>query len=77
MTTNQLEKRILSLHKGGMGMLRIAKELKVGTSVVQRVLHPFRVENDGVEVSSTRRRPPSPRPHGLESLDGLVIVPSG
>jgi transposase len=52
MTTNQLEKRILSLHKGGMGMLRIAKELKVGTSVVQRVLHPFRVENDGVEVSS-------------------------
>jgi transposase len=36
-----LEKRILRLHKGGMGILRIGKELGVGTGTVQGVLRPF------------------------------------
>jgi DNA invertase Pin-like site-specific DNA recombinase len=38
MSRDQLEKRILSLHKAGNGMLKIGKELGVGTSVVQRVV---------------------------------------
>lgn len=33
-----VEKRILELRKHGLGMLRIAREVGVGTSVVQRVL---------------------------------------
>jgi DNA invertase Pin-like site-specific DNA recombinase len=33
-----VEKRILSLRKAGMGILKIGRELGVGTSVVQRVL---------------------------------------
>jgi hypothetical protein len=33
-----LEKRILRLHNGGKGILKIGKALGVGTSVVQRVL---------------------------------------
>jgi hypothetical protein len=39
-------KRILSLHKGGMGILKIGKTLGVGTGTVQRVLEqpsPFEV----------------------------------
>jgi DNA invertase Pin-like site-specific DNA recombinase len=38
MSRDQLEKRILSLHKGGTGILKIGKTLGVGTSVVQRVV---------------------------------------
>jgi DNA invertase Pin-like site-specific DNA recombinase len=43
MSREALEKRILSLHKGGTGILKIGKELGVGTSVVQRVVQsrPF------------------------------------
>jgi len=41
MTRAQLEKRILSLHKGGMGVLRIGKELGVGTGLVQGIVSPF------------------------------------
>jgi hypothetical protein len=33
-----LEKRILRLHKGGTGILKIGKTLGVGTGTVQRVL---------------------------------------
>jgi hypothetical protein len=33
----QLERRILSLHKGGTGILKIGKALGVGTGTVQRV----------------------------------------
>jgi DNA invertase Pin-like site-specific DNA recombinase len=33
-----VEERILSLRKGGMGILKIGREVGVGTSVVQRVL---------------------------------------
>jgi DNA invertase Pin-like site-specific DNA recombinase len=33
-----VEKRIRDLHKAGMGMLKIGREVGVGTSVVQRVL---------------------------------------
>ena len=33
-----VEDRILSLRKGGMGMLKIGRTVGVGTSVVQRVL---------------------------------------
>jgi hypothetical protein len=38
MTRDQLEKRILSLHKDGTGILKIGKTLGIGTSVVQRVV---------------------------------------
>jgi DNA invertase Pin-like site-specific DNA recombinase len=41
MTRAELEKRILRLHKDGMGMLKIGKTLGVGTSVVQGVVRPF------------------------------------
>jgi len=33
-----IEARIAALRKGGMGMLRIARELGIGTSTVQRVV---------------------------------------
>jgi DNA invertase Pin-like site-specific DNA recombinase len=39
-SSSQLEKRIRSLRKGGMGILKIGRELGVGTSLVQRVLGP-------------------------------------
>jgi hypothetical protein len=38
-TSHEVEKRILSLRKGGKGILKIAKELGIGTSVVQRVVN--------------------------------------
>jgi hypothetical protein len=37
----KLEKRILRLHKNGMGALRIGKTLGVGTGLVQGVVSPF------------------------------------
>jgi len=37
----ELEKRILSLHKGGMGILKIGRELGIGSGTVQGVLRPF------------------------------------
>jgi len=37
-TSRQTEAKIMKLHDKGMGMLRIGKELGVGTSVVQRVV---------------------------------------
>jgi len=42
----ELEKRILSLRKGGMGILKIGRTLKVGSGTVQKVLldRPFREE---------------------------------
>ena len=42
----ELEKRILSLHKGGMGVLKIGRTLGVGSGTVQKVLldRPFREE---------------------------------
>jgi len=41
MSRAELEKRILRLHKGGMGLLKIGRELGVGTALVQRVVGPF------------------------------------
>jgi DNA invertase Pin-like site-specific DNA recombinase len=41
MSRAELEKRILRLHKGGMGVLKIGKELGVGTGLVQGVVSPF------------------------------------
>jgi DNA invertase Pin-like site-specific DNA recombinase len=38
MSRAELEKRILRLYKGGTGMLKIAKELGIGTALVQRVV---------------------------------------
>ena len=38
MSRAELEKRILRLHKGGTGILKIGKTLGIGTSVVQRVV---------------------------------------
>jgi hypothetical protein len=34
----ELERRILRLYRGGMGMVKIGRTLGVGTSVVQRVV---------------------------------------
>jgi DNA invertase Pin-like site-specific DNA recombinase len=39
MSTAAMHKRIKQLHKGGMGMLKIGRELGVGTGFVQRVLN--------------------------------------
>ena len=46
MSRAELEKRILSLRKGGMGILKIGRTLKVGSGTVQKVLldRPFREE---------------------------------
>jgi DNA invertase Pin-like site-specific DNA recombinase len=41
MSRAELEKRILGLRKGGDGILKIAKTLGIGTSVVQGVVSPF------------------------------------
>jgi len=41
MTREELEKRILRLHKDGTGMLKIAKALGVGTALVQGVVRPL------------------------------------
>jgi DNA invertase Pin-like site-specific DNA recombinase len=38
MSKDELEKRILRLYNGGKGILKIGKELGVGTSVVQRIV---------------------------------------
>jgi hypothetical protein len=38
MSRAELEKRILLLYKGGMGMVKVAKTLGIGTGLVQRVL---------------------------------------
>jgi hypothetical protein len=38
MSGAELEKRILRLHKGGTGILKIGKTLGVGTALVQRVV---------------------------------------
>ena len=38
MSGAELEKRILRLHKGGTGILKIGKALGIGTGTVQRVL---------------------------------------
>ena len=38
MSRAELEKRILHLHRGGTGMLKIGKALGVGTGTVQRIL---------------------------------------
>jgi hypothetical protein len=47
MSRAELEKRILRLHKGGAGILKIGKALGIGTGTVQRVLmeqpRPFEV----------------------------------
>ena len=46
MSRAKLEERILALHKGGMGILKIGRTLGVGSGTVQKVLidRPFRPE---------------------------------
>ena len=41
MTRAELEKRVLRLHKDGMGLLKIGKTLGVGTALVQGIVRPF------------------------------------
>jgi DNA invertase Pin-like site-specific DNA recombinase len=41
MSRAELEKRIMRLHKGGTGILKIGRQLGVGTAMVQRVVRPF------------------------------------
>ena len=43
MSRAELEKRILSLHKAGMGILKIGRTLGVGSGTVQGVLRPFEI----------------------------------
>jgi hypothetical protein len=38
MSTAAMEKKIRALHKSGMGMLRIGRELGVGTGFIQKVI---------------------------------------
>ena len=38
MSRAELEERILRLHKGGTGILKVGKTLGIGTGTVQRVL---------------------------------------
>ena len=38
MSRAELEKRILRLHQGGTGILKIGKTLGIGTGTVQRVV---------------------------------------
>jgi DNA invertase Pin-like site-specific DNA recombinase len=38
MSRSELEKRILRLHKGGTGIVKIGKTLGIGTGLVQRVV---------------------------------------
>ena len=46
MSRAELEMRILALHKGGLGILKIGRSLMVGCGTVQKVLldRPFREE---------------------------------
>ena len=37
----RIEERIRELRRGGMGLLKIGRELGIGTSVVQRVVAPM------------------------------------
>ena len=48
MSRAKLEGRILALHKGGMGILKIGRTLGVGSGTVQKVLidRPFRPEEE-------------------------------
>jgi hypothetical protein len=41
MTRAELEKRVLRLHKDGVGQLKIGKTLGVGTALVQGIVRPF------------------------------------
>ena len=41
MTRAELEKRVLRLHKDGVGLLKIGKTLGVGTALVQGIVRPF------------------------------------
>ena len=53
MSRAELEKRILRLHKGGTGILKIGKTLGIGTVTVQRVLmeQPRSFDADVVEAA--------------------------
>jgi DNA invertase Pin-like site-specific DNA recombinase len=55
MSRTELEKRILRLHKGGTGMLKIGKALGIGTGTVQRVLmeQPRPFDADVAEAART------------------------
>jgi hypothetical protein len=59
MSRAELEKRILRLHKGGTGILKIGKALGIGTGTVQRVLmeqpRPFDVVEAAFALSETER----------------------
>ena len=65
MSRAELEKRILRLHKGGTGMLKIGKTLGVGTGTVQRVLmeqpRPFEASASAMVAGmrGAHRRSPS------------------
>jgi hypothetical protein len=69
MSRAELEKRILRLHKGGTGILKIGKALGIGTGTVQRILmkqpRPFDVgvaEVACASVSDNERRVHSGNP---------------
>jgi DNA invertase Pin-like site-specific DNA recombinase len=47
MTRAELEKRVLRLHKDGIGLLKIGKTLGVGTALVQGIVRPFEASASG------------------------------
>jgi hypothetical protein len=70
-----LEKRILRLHKGGTGILKIGQTLGVGTGTVQRVLmeqpRPFDVDAAERACLSIKERRPL---EGPRTIAGLSVV---
>ena len=63
MSRAELEKRILRLHKGGTGRLKIGKALGVGTGTVQRVVmeqpRPLDVDVAEEALGADTSNPPS------------------
>ena len=75
MGTKELEKRILSLHKGGKGILKIGRELGVGTSFVQRVIKKKAIEKmiatgwlTKQQIADWRERGIEPRWRGRDDI---------
>ena len=82
MSIAAMHKRIKQLHKGGMGMLKIGRELGVGTGFVQRVFERPSLLIDGKPVTAgemrkainahkRRRLPKGANP------DNYILVPRG
>jgi DNA invertase Pin-like site-specific DNA recombinase len=70
MSRAELEKRILRLYKGGMGILRIGRELGIGSGTVQGVLRPLRRAQAG--EGAQKAESPALRRKGLAWTRNLL-----